>query len=170
MMTRQRNGKNKIKILLIITCGLILFYFLYVLYIFPIRSLYLLTFFPERPIFMIFPKLGYAILLIIGIIVFGNSKSWFLINLSSIGILSFWYYEFVYSFHDTILNLFFLELISIFMIILTNRKHLIQQYQINRSKAKIILIIIVPIVLTALNELVLYVYTDYSVIRLIQNK
>ncbi|HQB20350.1 MAG TPA: hypothetical protein PK495_07205 [Bacteroidales bacterium] len=119
---------------------------------------------------MIFPKLGYAILLIIGIIVFGNSKSWFLINLSSIGILSFWYYEFVYSFHDTILNLFFLELISIFMIILTNRKHLIQQYQINRSKAKIILIIIVPIVLTALNELVLYVYTDYSIIRLIQNK
>jgi len=165
----QKIGKKKPELFFLMIGILLLFYFWYVLYVFPIKSLYLLTFLPERPVFMLFPKCGYAILLIIGILTFYKEKntSWFLINLSSIGILSFWYYEFVYVFYDTILNLFFLEFIAIFMIILTNRKTLIQRYQITRSKAKLILLITIPFVLVLLNEIVLYINTDYSIIQVI---
>lgn len=54
----QKIGKKKPELFFLMIGILLLFYFWYVLYVFPIKSLYLLTFLPERPVFMLFPKCG----------------------------------------------------------------------------------------------------------------
>jgi hypothetical protein len=166
-MMLQKTGKNNFDLLLLIVLTLICFYFIYVLYIFPINARYALTYATEKPIFILFPKCGYAILLIIGILTFYKEKniSWFLINLSSMGILFFWYSQFVYVFYDTMLNMFFLEFIAIFMIVLTNRKTWVKQHQITRSKVKLILLIVIPLIFVVLNEIILYFNIDYSIIQ-----
>ena len=170
MMKQQKIGEKSLEFCLHTVCVLILFYLLYVLYIFPLKSQHYLTFLAQRPVFILFPKCGYAVLLTLGIVSLKHRQSWFLINLSALGILFFWYQEFRVAFFDTGLNLFFLEVTAIFTLILTNCKPFVQRYQIHRSWPKVWLMLCLNAASVVLNELLLYFYSDYSILSHFSNQ
>jgi hypothetical protein len=156
---QQRIGNNKDKIIYTTILILIIFYLLYVLFIFPILNRYVMTLLEFKPIILFLPKYSCSILLIIGIL-FLNKKSnlsCVLLNIASVGILLMWYSEFLYPFYSfVIIHSFFIEIIAIFILILTNKKTFINKYNIRRDRSKLIFVIITAILLAIWNQLMLF--------------
>jgi len=157
-MKPQRIGKDKLLFTIMLT--LIVFYVIYVLFVFPILTSHLLTFFPRKPFFYLIPKFSCAILLITGILFFKKRPLflWLLINMASMGILLMCYSTILYPFYTSLLELFFLEFIAIIMLIFTNRKKFMERYNIKRNKSKLVLIGIVSIILAIGNQLMYFHY------------
>jgi len=162
-MRLQKIGKDTLyKLLFTIIVLLIIFYFIYVLFVFPFLTRYTLSLIEKKPIFFLIPKFSCAILLIIGILFFKkrNNLLWLLANMASISILLMWYSEIIYAFFTSSLEFFFLEFIAIIMLILTNRKKFIKQYDIKRDRSKLILIRNISIILVIVNQLMLHLYKN----------
>lgn len=159
-MRLQRIGKDKL--LFAIMLLLIISYLIYVLFVFPFLTRYMLSLIEKKPIFLQIPKSICAILLSIGILFLKKREnlSWILINMASISILSMWYSAILFHFFMSSLELFFLEFVATIMLILTNRKKFIKRYDIKRDRSKLILIRNISIIFIIVNHLMLHLYKN----------
>ena len=155
-MTTRMNIKKQLRdgdwynLSLRINLILIIVYLINEIVIFPITSYGQESLCPRMPYFLIIIKCCYALLMIISILRIKKDSNWYwlILNLASIGVLSIWFYSF--WFYGSILNLFILELTTIWLLILTNLKSFIKRYEIKRTFSQVIVIVVVPIIISVI--------------------
>jgi len=107
----------------------------------------ILSLLPDKPLLLFALMCSFALAMLIGIIKLDKEPNlcWILINIGAICALPQSFYSLKYHICDTD-SIFLLQLISICLIIVTNRKSFISNYCIKRSFIKIMIIISTSVV------------------------
>lgn len=126
---------------------LIIIYLIDTIIIFPVNSSNLLTLFAKKPLFLIAIKCCYAFIMLASLISINKKPhlAWFTLNLAAIGVLTLWIFSF--TFYTSLIDLFLLELSSIWLLFLSNFNFFVRKYQIKRTFLQFISILIIPILI-----------------------
>ena len=126
----------------------IIIYLINEIVIFPIISYGRESLCSRMPYFLVTIKCYYALLMIVSILRIKKDPNWYwlLLNLASMGVLSIWFYSF--GFYSSDLDIFLLELVAIWLLILTNLKSFVKMYEIKRTFSKTGLIVIIPVIIS----------------------
>jgi len=128
----------------------VIIYLINEIVIFPIISFGRESLCPRMPHFLVTIRCCYALLMIVSILRIKKDPDWYwsLLSLASIGVLSIWFYSF--RFYSSDLDIFLLELVAIWLLILTNLKSFVKMYKIKRIFSQIILIVVIPIIISGI--------------------
>jgi hypothetical protein len=166
-MQKWQNKKIIIIILIIILIGI----YLLATIVFFVKEKLFPTFFhmPDKPYFIYIPQWIYAIILIISLIRFEKkpNRYWLLLNIASWGLISIsilTYFILSSVFYVCIIEyFFFIEIISLFLLIYINRSKEIKTHKIDRTLIKYIKIFLIPLIITIFIYVIYYFYYKYGI-------